>query len=250
MKTLGTLLTSLLGICWLAQGSVVRLDVATDGDVTVEIDPSKQFLKSQDHGIKNVDSSRQQEGTRKTNSDEYDVKLPYEVHRGFLSVSLSSIFTKDNPANTVQDDSSYLKFGNIPFAEPPLGDLRFKAPIPPKKEGSDLNEGLEERVCPQYQAGWVPKAFDFLSCFAGALSETCSFKDNWTDPIGPQDYEPFPGGGFVENCEGSPSPLSISANIVQPAKIACCLTYSSPHQHGTIEKKASSQPARLDFGSL
>ena len=96
----------------------------------------------------------------------------------------------------------------------------------------------------------MPKAFDFLNCFAGALSETCSFKNNWTDPLGPQDYEVFPGGGFVENCEGSPLPLSTSANTVQPTKIAYCLTYSSPNQYGAIEKKAGSQRSRFDFGSL
>ena len=116
----------------------------------------------------------------------------------------------------MQDDSSYVKFSNIPFAEPPLGSLRFKAPIPPQKKSKDVNEGLKERICPQYQAGWVPKAFEFLGCFAGALNKTptCSLKDNFTDPFYPNDYEAFDGSGFNEKCKSRPSPQYLLAKDV------------------------------------
>ena len=116
----------------------------------------------------------------------------------------------------MQDDSSYVKFSNIPFAEPPLGSLRFKAPIPPQKKSKDVNEGLEERICPQYQVGWVPKALEFLNCYAGALNETryCSFKDNWTEPIDPSDYSGFDGSGFAEKGNSRSSSASVLANNV------------------------------------
>lgn len=116
----------------------------------------------------------------------------------------------------MQDDSSYVNFSNIPFAEPPLGSLRFKAPVPPQKKSNGVNEGLKERICPQYQVGWVPKAFDFLGCYAGALNKTsyCSFGDNWTDPINPSDYTAFNGSGFHEKCNNRPSPLCLLAKTV------------------------------------
>ena len=75
-KTFKTLLTALSGIFWLARAGVVHLDITNNGDVTVDIDPSKQDLGSQDP-------------VPETRSGEYDVELPYETHRGFLSVSSS-----------------------------------------------------------------------------------------------------------------------------------------------------------------
>ena len=109
------------------------------------------------------------------------------------------------PTKDIQDDGSYVNFSNIPFAEPPLGPLRFKAPVPPRKKSKEVNQGLEERICPQYQVGWVPKAFDFLNCYAGVLNEPqyCSFKDNWTELIDPSDYPAFDGSGFQENCNSA-----------------------------------------------
>ena len=41
-------------------------------------------------------------------------------------------------------------FKNIPYAEPPVGDLRFKAPIPRVTINRTIDDGLNTRIC--YQA--------------------------------------------------------------------------------------------------
>lgn len=90
-----------------------------------------------------------------------------------------------------------------------MGKLRFKAPVPPQKKSSNVNSGMEERVCPQFQAGWVPKAVEFLECYAGAINEkqSCSFKDNWTEPIERGDYPIFNPVDFNPKCKYPHSPL-------------------------------------------
>ena len=215
MKSFKTLLATFSASCWLARAGVIHLDVVTSGDVTVDIESGPQDLQSENCYTENEANSCHQVQTQHNILNQYDVTLPYEVHRGFLSVGLTSNIKGESPAEDMQDDSSYVKFSNIPFAEPPTGSLRFKAPIPPKRKSKDVNEGLGERVCPQYQAGWVPKAFDFLNCYGGALNETsyCSFKDNWTDPIFPSDYPEFDGEYSNKNGNSRPSPQSLFAKL-------------------------------------
>lgn len=46
----------------------------------------------------------------------------------------------------------YYNFSNIPYAEPPIGALRFSKPIPPQKtNNSIINNGSIEHICPQGQ---------------------------------------------------------------------------------------------------
>lgn len=46
----------------------------------------------------------------------------------------------------------YYNFSNIPYAEPPIGALRFSKPIPPQSiNNSTVNNGSVEHICPQGQ---------------------------------------------------------------------------------------------------
>ena len=46
----------------------------------------------------------------------------------------------------------YYNFSNIPYAEPPIGPLRFSKSIPPQqRNNSTVNNGSVEHICPQGQ---------------------------------------------------------------------------------------------------
>ncbi|RDW80884.1 hypothetical protein BP5796_05582 [Coleophoma crateriformis] len=64
---------------------------------------------------------------------------------------------------TVNATGSYYNFSNIPFAEPPLGSLRFKAPIPPQTRNRTVNDGQQTRICPQSNPAWELIAAQFLA---------------------------------------------------------------------------------------
>ena len=89
MKTFKTLLATFSAFCWLAQAGVIHLDVTNNGDITVDIDSGPQDLQSENPCVESDDNPYHQVETQHTIFDQYDVTLPYEVHRGFLSVSLN-----------------------------------------------------------------------------------------------------------------------------------------------------------------
>ncbi|KIW06522.1 uncharacterized protein PV09_02956 [Verruconis gallopava] len=74
------------------------------------------------------------------------VDLGYEIHQ----------------AAVYNEELKFYNFSNIPFAAPPLGELRFAAPQPPlKSTSSEPNTGAGIKICPQA----IPGNIEIASAF-------------------------------------------------------------------------------------
>ena len=54
----------------------------------------------------------------------------------------------------MQSTGGFYNFSNIRYAEPPVGDLRFRAPVPPKGRNTTVNDGSVGVICPQANPAW------------------------------------------------------------------------------------------------
>lgn len=85
------------------------------------------------------------------------VDLGYELHQAIsLNVRrLSLAFPRRNWSDKDgQSTSGLYNFSNIRYAAPPLGDLRFRAPVLPKQNRTHVQTGDVGRICPQASTIW------------------------------------------------------------------------------------------------
>ncbi|KAJ8716844.1 hypothetical protein PYW07_003471 [Mythimna separata] len=68
-------------------------------------------------------------------------EIVIEVEQGLL---------KGRKQETITKDSTYYSFENVPFAKPPIGSLRFKAPEKPEKWEGTRDATAQGPMCPQY----------------------------------------------------------------------------------------------------
>ncbi|KAE8411299.1 Alpha/Beta hydrolase protein [Aspergillus pseudocaelatus] len=66
------------------------------------------------------------------------VDLGYELHQAF----------------SLNETTGLYNFSNIRYAAPPLGSLRFRAPLPPKVNRAGVQTGAVGRICPQATPIW------------------------------------------------------------------------------------------------
>ncbi|XP_023311247.1 cholinesterase 1-like isoform X1 [Anoplophora glabripennis] len=94
------------------------------------------------------------------------------------------------------NDNVYYAFQDIPYAAPPIGELRFQAPVAPAKWEGILNTTKNEKICYQSGDGYVP--------IPGLNpTEDCLYLNVYT-PLKPGDASQTPlavliwihGGGF------------------------------------------------------
>ncbi|XP_077563356.1 acetylcholinesterase-like [Haemaphysalis longicornis] len=104
-------------------------------------------------------------------------------------------------------------FLGVPFAEPPIGDLRFKKPIPKNRWEGVLNATALPPLCPQ-----TPAQFNsfFKITASDAVSEDCLFLNVFSPARSDPDLKPvvvyFHGGAFTYG--------GISMKIFDPSELA------------------------------
>lgn len=64
---------------------------------------------------------------------------------------------------TINETGSYYNFSNIAYAAPPVGDLRFAAPIKPTTVNRTVNDGQQGSVCAQAFPYWEEIASYYLA---------------------------------------------------------------------------------------
>ena len=63
----------------------------------------------------------------------------------------------------MQATDGFYNFSNIRYAEPPIGELRFRAPVPVKgSDNTTVNTGSVGVICPQSSPGWGQIADKFF----------------------------------------------------------------------------------------
>ncbi|KAI5361172.1 Putative carboxylesterase, type B, carboxylesterase type B, active, alpha/Beta hydrolase [Septoria linicola] len=65
-------------------------------------------------------------------------------------------------ATIYNDTGDYFNFSNIRYAQPPTGDLRFRAPLPPETNRTAIETGEVDRICPQANPAWLLTAQTFI----------------------------------------------------------------------------------------
>ncbi|XP_052751587.1 juvenile hormone esterase-like isoform X2 [Galleria mellonella] len=96
------------------------------------------------------------------------------------------------------DGSPYYSFKGISYAQPPVGELRFKAPLPPKSW---------EGVCEVIKHGPVCPQFDTLTSQRIEGNEDCLFLNVYTKSLAPSDKLPvmvfIHGGAYLQGSGNS-----------------------------------------------
>ncbi|PIA97498.1 Lipase 1 [Cercospora beticola] len=78
-------------------------------------------------------------------------------------------------ATVFNDTGNYYNFSNIRYAQPPVGDLRFRAPLPPVENRTAVETGEVDRICPQANPAWLLTATQFVpSYLAGKRNFTAA----------------------------------------------------------------------------
>ena len=106
------------------------------------------------------------------------VDLGYELHQA-SSFNVSSFNCSPIPLspNYVQPEGGFYNFSNIRYAEPPVGELRFRAPVPLRNRSRAIDQGKIGRICPQADTSWSAIAAQFIPLYlAGKAFNPSAFQ--------------------------------------------------------------------------
>ena len=117
------------------------------------------------------------------------------------SLITSNVETTYGPVfGNLRDANGILSFKGIPFAQPPVGDLRWKSPSPPTPWNTAVNSTTFGPACWTFLAGGPP---------IGPQSENCLTANVWTGAQQTTELRPvmvfFYGGGFQFGSSSNPT---------------------------------------------
>ncbi|XP_064115855.1 juvenile hormone esterase-like isoform X2 [Macrobrachium nipponense] len=115
------------------------------------------------------------------------------------------------PRTNTAEGTHYYAFKGIPFAKPPVGDLRFKSPLPPGPWSGVRNGSAPSPICPQ---------IDLTSYVTGSLQASGNEDCLYLDVYVPQNASNFPvmvwihGGGFILGSASDSIPVPLMTEDV------------------------------------
>lgn len=95
-------------------------------------------------------------------------------------------------AKITQESGQYYNFSNVRYGAPPLGNLRFAAPVPPSGDSSVFNDGSKAVTCVQAIPAWANTSTAWVTEGAAAFNISAGYQPpNITElpPIDPETSE-------------------------------------------------------------
>lgn len=75
----------------------------------------------------------------------------------------------------MQNRSQTYSFNNIRYAQPPVGELRFAAPVPPTGRNPVVQNGSFSPICPQALPAWSAIGNAFVRAFAAGNASSFNY---------------------------------------------------------------------------
>ncbi len=129
-------------------------------------------------------------------------------------------------AGVASADASVLAFKGIPFAAPPLGDLRWRAPQPPAswsavRKAEQYSASCIQNIVPERK----PWTYEYMA--HNQISEDCLYLNVWTPAKSAGDKLPvyfwIYGGGYVEG--STAVPVYDGANLARRGVVVVTINY-------------------------
>ncbi|KAI9712910.1 MAG: hypothetical protein M1812_006779 [Candelaria pacifica] len=132
------------------------------------------------------------------------------LHLLALGAAIASCQKSDGPTvdlgyglwkASINETGRYYNFSNIRYAQPPVGNLRFGAPLPPLANRTSVNDGQDGRVCPQGSVQWSSERALFIQSYFSAASNISDFTKIPPPGINPKGTPPGQADGRAnEDC--------------------------------------------------
>ncbi|KAI9861152.1 MAG: hypothetical protein M1824_002650 [Vezdaea acicularis] len=115
---------------------------------------------------------------------------------------------------TTNAKGGYYNFSNIRYAQPPVGDLRFAAPVPPLTNRSTVNDGQTGGSCYQANPAWIQTETEFLTQYLTGQNVS-----NYTSLPANGSYPVPNGGGKLPPVDPQSSEDCLFLDVIVPQNV-------------------------------